>query len=57
VDSLVTLAVIAWFAVALAGMAGGKRGDAPAAGTELRAALPQAATSQGDPVHPRMRLI
>ena len=63
VESLVTFAVIAWFAVALAELAGGLPGVAPApvtqaaAGTERPAALPQASTSVGDPAHPRMRLI
>ena len=63
VDSLVTMAVIAWFAVALAGMAGGLGGVAPApatqaaAGTQRPAALPQASTSVGDAAHPRIRLI
>lgn len=63
VESLVTFAVIAWFAVALAELAGGLHGAAPApvtqaaAGAVRPAALPQAATSVGGPAHPRMRLI
>ena len=63
VDSLVTFVVIAWFAVALAAMVGGRDGIAPAsatqaaAGTDRPAALPQASTSLGDPPHPRIRLI
>jgi hypothetical protein len=63
VESLVTVAVIAWFAVALAELASGLHGVAPApvtqaaAGTERPGALPQASTSVGDPARPRMRLI
>ena len=63
VDSLVTVAVIAWFALALAWMVGGSGSVAlapatqAAAETERPAALPQASTSVGDAAHPRMRLI
>jgi len=63
VDSLVTFAVIAWFAVALAGMVGGLGGVAPApatqaaSGMERPATLPQASTSLGNSARSKVQLI
>jgi hypothetical protein len=63
VDALVTLAVMACFTAAIAGMVGELHAVASTSATqaaatrEASAALPQGSTSLGNSAHPGMRLI
>jgi hypothetical protein len=62
-DALVTIAVMAWFTAALAGMAGEFHGvpsapaTVPAATRDLPTALPRDSAWPGSPAHARIRLI